>query len=223
MVEETSKSNDKRVCCGCGRNKTADNGKGVPIWHLNKPTNLVLCHVCYFKYIRPEIKKHWSITRRKIPWEGGERVLFKDKRYCYACGKSNSTLDLRDNTERWFANPIGLHKLTSWYHYVGKEILWLCYPCYIAIYLSRFAVFSLINKYSCERCGQNDLLCLELDHINGGGNYYRTKFGGGKNMYRFYIKNPEIAKSELQVLCANCNKRKWYINNEINRKYVPLE
>lgn len=57
----------------------------------------------------------------------------------------------------------------------------------------------------CKHCGFNIFEALQFDHINGGGTKERTLFASGRAMYRYYIKNPEIAKQKLQVLCANCN------------------
>jgi hypothetical protein len=48
------------------------------------------------------------------------------------------------------------------------------------------------------------------------------KFHRSISMYRYYLKNPEIARRELQVLCANHNIIKKYENGEI-RKYFDIE
>jgi hypothetical protein len=58
----------------------------------------------------------------------------------------------------------------------------------------------------CVKCGFIDSRALQIDHIHGGGHKELSK--GNESMYRNYLKNPDLAKSELQVLCANCNQIK---------------
>ena len=63
----------------------------------------------------------------------------------------------------------------------------------------------------CNNCGNDNRLLLEIDHINGGGNKQRKKKGPSQ-IFREYAKNPDLAKKELQILCANCHllKHKTY-------------
>ena len=62
----------------------------------------------------------------------------------------------------------------------------------------------------CAHCGEADLDVLCLDHINGGGSQQRRELGkpGGRSFYLWVIANsyPE----GFQVLCANCNIRKFH-------------
>ncbi len=48
---------------------------------------------------------------------------------------------------------------------------------------------------------------LQFDHINGGGQkQIKEKFkGSGGVMVAYYLKHPEEAQKDLQILCANCN------------------
>lgn len=57
----------------------------------------------------------------------------------------------------------------------------------------------------------NDINCLQIDHVNGGGSNDR-KIRIGSNFYRWLIKHnfPE----GFQVLCANCNWIKRFKNKE---------
>lgn len=68
----------------------------------------------------------------------------------------------------------------------------------------------VFNHYGrkCVHCGNEDFNHLTLDHINNDGAENRKTLGTcGNNFYRWIVKNdyPE----GLQVLCANCNFRKW--------------
>jgi hypothetical protein len=57
----------------------------------------------------------------------------------------------------------------------------------------------------CKCCGEDQILFLTLDHINGGGNAHRRSIFGKKsgNMYYWIRKNNYPVG--FQVLCWNCN------------------
>lgn len=61
---------------------------------------------------------------------------------------------------------------------------------------------------SCKCCGENGLVFLAIDHINGDGNKHRKEiFKDGKgNIISWIIKNnyPDL----FQILCHNCNNAK---------------
>ena len=64
----------------------------------------------------------------------------------------------------------------------------------------------------CIKCGFSDWRALQVDHINGGGSKDNRKNGKitGKIVYEEVLMN----KSKYQLLCANCNWIKRYVNNE---------
>lgn len=78
----------------------------------------------------------------------------------------------------------------------------------------------------CGRCGNSDFRVLQVDHINGDGYKYRTKKSGGIfgkyyststglwSVWKLIRTDPEKAKKERQLLCANCNWIKRYENKE---------
>ena len=63
----------------------------------------------------------------------------------------------------------------------------------------------------CMCCGNNDIQHLTIDHINNDGNIARNdgKLGG----YKFYqeLKKQGYPKTNLQILCFNCNCSKGHI------------
>lgn len=66
----------------------------------------------------------------------------------------------------------------------------------------------------CVKCSYLDPRALQLDHINGGGCKDMKNHTNTEQLVRYYIKNPELAKKTLQVLCANCNWIKVHVNRE---------
>ena len=68
----------------------------------------------------------------------------------------------------------------------------------------------VINHYSngknnCKCCGENRIVFLTLDHINGGGIKHKKEINikGGTAFYEWIIKN--IFPEGFQILCYNCN------------------
>jgi hypothetical protein len=66
----------------------------------------------------------------------------------------------------------------------------------------------------CIRCGESDWRCLQFDHINGGG----TKEHETNHRYRFLEDIIAGKRKDIQLLCANCNWKKKYDNNEVAGK-----
>lgn len=62
-------------------------------------------------------------------------------------------------------------------------------------------------KCNCLGCDITNIMILELDHINGGGNRHRREIGGDRRIY-MHLKKLGYP-SGFQVLCANCNKGKY--------------
>jgi hypothetical protein len=63
----------------------------------------------------------------------------------------------------------------------------------------------VFEKYGgkCKCCGEEDILKLVLDHVDGGGCEHRREAGYGGGLVRWAKKNgfPDI----LRCLCSNCN------------------
>lgn len=72
----------------------------------------------------------------------------------------------------------------------------------------------------CIKCGFSDMRALCLDHVNGGGHKEFRQYPGAA-FYRYYLKDPELAKRNLQILCANCNSIKRFVNREFAWKHKP--
>ncbi len=69
------------------------------------------------------------------------------------------------------------------------------------------------GKLMCVRCGENQLPCLTIDHIKGGGNKSRKELGvTGLGFYR-WLKQQGFPLG-YQTLCANCQLIKREHNEE---------
>ena len=80
--------------------------------------------------------------------------------------------------------------------------------------IKRKELMEILGGMKCCQCGNNDFRVLQLDHIIGDGYLDKVRFYGISGKLRYYIKNPEKAKKELQVLCANCHTIKTFENKE---------
>ena len=77
---------------------------------------------------------------------------------------------------------------------------------------ARIALLNILG-WSCVKCGYNeDFRALCFDHIRDDGKEDRKIHYNSYGFYRFYRDNPNLAKSNLQVLCCNCNNIKKYDN-----------
>jgi len=67
---------------------------------------------------------------------------------------------------------------------------------------------------ACVSCGEKQLPCLSIDHIDGGGRIQRhlTGVGSGVILYQWLKKNGYPLG--YQTLCMNCQYLKRALNNE---------
>ena len=81
----------------------------------------------------------------------------------------------------------------------------------------RTIVLTLLGN-KCVRCGESDISCLCIDHVNGGGAKELRRFGNNDETRLKYIKDEILNSSkDYQILCANCNMKKWRDNKEYAR------
>jgi RNase P subunit RPR2 len=70
----------------------------------------------------------------------------------------------------------------------------------------RKQVFSILGE-RCNMCGFFHPFAMQIDHIRGHGAQDRRR-RTPDDISRFIVSNPEEAKKEFQLLCANCNQIK---------------
>jgi|GEM_PF-4550399 hypothetical protein len=73
----------------------------------------------------------------------------------------------------------------------------------------------------CQECGFHDKRALHIGHRKSNGNLER-KVLSDYAMYKFYLRNPELMKSELILQCANCNWITKSIKKEYSNQYTKL-
>jgi len=66
----------------------------------------------------------------------------------------------------------------------------------------------------CVICGFNDWRALQIDHINSGGAKERNEVRSVTRRYKIIENSINKNENKYQLLCANCNQIKTYINNE---------
>ena len=78
---------------------------------------------------------------------------------------------------------------------------------------TRLKILDLLGG-KCMRCGFSDFRALQVDHVNGGGSaaYRAGLFRDAFSRLREIQEHPE----QYQLLCANCNWIKRYMNGEHN-------
>uniref|UniRef100_A0A6M3IQR9 Uncharacterized protein n=2 Tax=viral metagenome TaxID=1070528 RepID=A0A6M3IQR9_9ZZZZ len=74
----------------------------------------------------------------------------------------------------------------------------------------KLEVFSYYSKGEpkCTHCGITELDVLCLDHIDGGGTKDRLFNNHHGSNLHYFLKRTGYPEG-FQVLCANCNLRKW--------------
>jgi len=82
-------------------------------------------------------------------------------------------------------------------------------------------LFEILGGRKCAICGFDDDRALTFDHKLNDGTFDRTQKGGIVKAWVNYIKNPDLAKEKLQVLCSNCNQIKRHVEGDfkIGRKH----
>ena len=90
---------------------------------------------------------------------------------------------------------------------------------YEKYYGTRTDILDMLGN-NCVRCGETDWRCLQIDHVNGGGRKEMKKNNlhyGNFYYSKIYTKVFNGSK-DYQILCANCNWKKKYENNENAKK-----
>jgi CxxC-x17-CxxC domain-containing protein len=69
-------------------------------------------------------------------------------------------------------------------------------------------LFEILGGKVCSNCGFKDERALGFSHISSEDPFDNVQRGGSASSWGKYISDPELARSELQILCLNCNELK---------------
>lgn len=147
----------------------------------------------------PTLVRRYGMTFQKghIPWNKGVTGVF----ICSEKTKEKHRKNMQERNQFGDRNPIWKNGITSdkeyWREYAHK---WR--------FNKRIKMLDFLGG-KCVKCGFGDYRALQIDHINGGG-YTELKSMGNHGVY----KNVYIHPENYQLLCANCNWIKRFVNNE---------
>ncbi len=96
----------------------------------------------------------------------------------------------------------------------GGGSLYLCRDCYgkrrvqQKRWINRRMLQQAVDAYGdrCAYCGEDELLFLTIDHVEGGGAADRRRGRQGSKMY-YWLRANDYPDG-FQVLCYNCNFKK---------------
>lgn len=74
----------------------------------------------------------------------------------------------------------------------------------------------------CAKCNEDDLIVLEIDHINPilrGRNELMMSRKSGINLTRKIVSG-KVSIEEYQLLCANCHRRKTFKERKKYKNYI---
>lgn len=83
--------------------------------------------------------------------------------------------------------------------------------CVWKLKLEVLTYYSTKDYPICTHCGETDIKVLQVDHISGGGNQHKKSIGGVRGSAFYYWLRKQGFPEGYQVLCANCNIRKKYL------------
>ncbi len=168
------------------------------------PTAASYCQACRIKFT--QYRKQRQENRPPETCSCGEKSV-PNKRSCQKC---------LDRAKARKANiPLGYCKTCAKPTESKKTI---CDACLAKRRQRRQQIKLEVLEYyggspaRCECCGEQTLLFLTIDHINGGGNQHRKSFGN--RSYIFYQLLYKTKPTGYRVLCRNCNYG-TYANNGI--------
>ncbi len=214
-----AKSN-RIYCEECGRDSVERNAKLEAAWRLTVMTHYglkcALCDEAEYKFLQIDHAGGDGAAHRK---EIGRLKIYKwlidhdlppgFRTLCILCNVEHG-LTLRHRLTAENLLPIGDILCSQCKDRNARVGRVLCHECALdrqaldkAAHARRRELIFAHYGTTCSCCGTER--CLQIDHINGGGNAHRREIGSS-GLYRDIIKNNFPA--EYQTLCAQCNLAK---------------
>jgi hypothetical protein len=156
------------------------------------------------KWIKKNIEKKRLYLRRSY-------YKYRKKRNAYARQYQKEHPEQKKETDKRYRQKYG-HQI----YLRGKPraLKWMkSHPKQRRLYLNKYRnvtrdkILDILGNM-CTKCLERDRRCLEVDHKYNDGNIARKTFSRLDREYRYYIRNPNKAKTRLQILCANCHLKK---------------
>ena len=136
--------------------------------------------------------------------------------------------------EYYQKNKEKINKRCSKYHLKHKEEINKRSKIYSKVnfvYLSQYRARKnrqereeVVKEYGgkCVLCKNDDYDVLEFDHVNNDSYLKNPRYKGFRTgmpirLYKKYIREGIIKKDDLQILCANCNRKKARYDQEFKR------
>jgi hypothetical protein len=69
-------------------------------------------------------------------------------------------------------------------------------------------LFEILGGKVCTSCGFKDERALGISHNIEADSFNSVQRGGSASSWGKYISDPDLARSELTILCLNCNELK---------------
>lgn len=138
-----------------------------------------------------------EIRKRELDLKRRQKHLL-DKNNLRVCKKCGETLPY----DRFTPSKNNSHGLKTW-----------CKSCDAgqarkAYYAERALIIEVLGGH-CVVCQATTE--LHLDHIRSDGAIDRQVIGNSKQITRYYIRNPDLAKERLQLMCKACHAEKTAI------------
>ena len=70
----------------------------------------------------------------------------------------------------------------------------------------RKKIFAALGSKACSSCGFRDERALGFASRYGDASFDEISRGGAASSWTKYAADPELARSELSILCLNCNR-----------------
>jgi hypothetical protein len=118
----------------------------------------------------------------------------------YLAGLESARIDL----EILCSNCLQVRIRSTRIHGVGSE-----YSIYGKKYdiKQRQEMMDILDQHECIKCGYNNVLAIEICHKKSWeAKRFRDLFKSKRKELKYYIQNPDKAKEELYILCANCKR-----------------
>ncbi len=124
----------------------------------------------------------------------------------------------REHSRKWYDEnrELALKRSKKWNQEHTKKMKQLWADRWKVLKTEVLTHYSGVSPPACTACGESQLPCLSIDHINNDG----YKEGRARSGTRLYLRlKKEEYPPNFQVLCANCQCIKRDLFNQEKRRH----